>query len=158
MSGQKARAYYDELYKAGGLSRLADQYVCFDEKPENENFFIFAKSDTLKKFLVENNGYATLPAASKAKLTKGFITVRQYSKGLPLGNGLDDYMKDGESWLGDPFQFDKVTKGRMRLQFSFETLRYKRSVEITKVHVTREAAAAYGKCEEISPEVRQKAD
>ena len=29
---QTARNYYDELYKAGGLDRMADGYVCFDDR------------------------------------------------------------------------------------------------------------------------------
>ena len=152
---QKAREYYDELYKAGGLDRIADVWVCFDERPENENFFIFSKSDTLREFLKENNGLNSLPAGSRAQLDKGFLLVRGYNKGVPLGDGQDVYMKDGESWLSDPFQLGKET-GRMRLRLSFETLRYRRSVEVTKDRVSNEVATTYGRCEKISPAVQQK--
>jgi len=70
--GQSARNYYDELYKAAGLDRMADQYVCFDDDPALETFFIFAKSDTLKQFLSDNGGYEKLPAKSKRPCKKGF--------------------------------------------------------------------------------------
>ena len=40
---QTARQYYDELYKAGGLDRMADKYVCFDDEDELKTFFIFAR-------------------------------------------------------------------------------------------------------------------
>jgi hypothetical protein len=153
---QKAREYYDELYKAGGLDRMADGWVCFDEHPENQNFFIFAKSETLKEFLKENDGLKSLPQGSRAQLDKGFLFVRGYNKGVALGDGQDFYIKDGESWVSDPFRLGRGGTGRMRLRVSFETLRYRRSVEVTKDHVTNEAATTFGRCESISPDVRQK--
>ncbi len=155
--GTQARAYYDELYKVGGLDRLAGQYVCFDENPDNHNFFIFATSDALKAAFIEHKQYDGLPPGARAMFRKGFVYVRGYNKGVPLGNGDDQYIKDGESWLSDPFRFDKVTTGRMRLRVSFDTLRYRRAVEVTKDHATHEAATSFGKCEPISAAVEQNA-
>jgi hypothetical protein len=45
--GQSARRYYNELYKAGGLDRMADEYVCFDDDDKLETFFIFGESKTI---------------------------------------------------------------------------------------------------------------
>jgi hypothetical protein len=47
---QSARDYYNEIYKAGGLDRMADVYASFDDDPKLETFFTFGKSETLKQF------------------------------------------------------------------------------------------------------------
>ena len=41
---QSGRDYYNEIYKAGGLDRMADGYACFDDDPKLETFFIFGKA------------------------------------------------------------------------------------------------------------------
>lgn len=78
---QSARDYFNELYKAGGLDRMADEYVCFDNSPELQTFFIFAKSDVLKQFLMDNGGFAKLPKSQQSVFSKGFLIVRGYHKG-----------------------------------------------------------------------------
>jgi hypothetical protein len=158
--GQSARNYYDELYKAAGLDRMADQYVCFDDDPALETFFIFAKSDTLKQFLSDNGGYEKLPAKSKEALQKGFLTVRQYDKGVPLSIE-SSYTKDeGSSWLGEIAYLPQgKTPVRMRFELSWQTLRYKRSLEFLNAnHTMKSQVSRYGRCEEISPAVQQKGD
>jgi len=45
-SAQTARDYYDELYKAGGLDHMADEYVCFDDRKDLGTFFIWRKQNT----------------------------------------------------------------------------------------------------------------
>jgi hypothetical protein len=155
---QTARTYYDEIYNAGGLDRMADQYVCFDDDPTLNTFFIFAKSDTLKAFLESAGGYAKLSAKEKAQLTKGFLTVRGYDKGVPL-SGEDNYIKDGESWTTEVGYINKQSPVRMRFEISWQTLRYKRSAEILKSDLTLQSTVArYGRCELVAPTVRQKAD
>src|ERR1017187_894317 len=49
-----ARDYYNELHDAKGLDNFADQYVCFDNDPSGESFFIFAQSSILRDFLKAN--------------------------------------------------------------------------------------------------------
>ena len=79
---QKARAYYDEIYKAGGLDRMADGQVCFDEDPENENFFIVAESKDIRNFLKLDGSFSKMPKAVQEQLNKDFLIVRGYAKGI----------------------------------------------------------------------------
>jgi hypothetical protein len=82
-----AHDYYEELRKAGGLDQMADQYACFDEDPALETFFLVSKSETLKQFLVMEGAFKKFPLREQALLNKGFIYVKQYDKGVPLGEG-----------------------------------------------------------------------
>lgn len=54
---QSSRDYSKEIYKAGGLDRMADSYVCFDDDPKLDTFFIVAKSETLKQFLISTGDF-----------------------------------------------------------------------------------------------------
>ena len=155
---QTARSYFDELYKVGGLDRMADEYVCFGDEPTLDTFFIFGRSDTLKQFLSDVGGYAKLPAKQKALLNKGFLTVRLYDKGVPL-SAEDTYIKDEDSWVGDVGYLNKQTPMRMRLEISWQTLRYKRSVQILHPNLTlRSQESRYGRCEIIPSGVQQTAN
>jgi hypothetical protein len=66
------------------------------------------------------------------------------------------YNKAGNSWVTDPFTI-QGTKMQERLDVEWSTLRYKRTVEILNPNGTLKAVAAsrYGRCEEVSPDVRQ---
>lgn len=157
VDAQTARDYFNELYKAGGLDRMADEYVCFDDSKELQTFFIVAKSDVLKDFLVSNGQFAKLPKAHQAQLNKGFLILRGYDKGVAVGEE-ETYSKEGDTWLSDVFPIgSQRTPMRIRVSVTWETLRYKRSVEILDAqHELQSQVARYGKCEEISPGVQQK--
>jgi hypothetical protein len=155
---QTARAYFDEIYKAGGLDRMADGYVCFDDDPALQNFFIFGKSDTVKDFLQTNGAYAKLSSKEKAELTKGFLNMRGYNKGVPLSDE-DFYSKDHNSWIMDVGYINKKTPFRMGFEISWQTLRYKRSVELLNPDLSLQSEVPrYGRCELVPPDVRQTAD
>jgi len=81
---QSAHDYYDELYKAGGLDRMADQYVCFSDDADNKNFFIFGQSDAIKDLFKDGGEFAKLPRAEQNALNKGFLVVRGYTRGVPF--------------------------------------------------------------------------
>jgi hypothetical protein len=152
---QSARDYFNELYNAGGLDHMADQYVCFDSSPELQTFFIFAKSDVLKQFLMDNGAFAKLPKSQQAGLNKGFLIVRGYDKGVALSTE-QTYDKDGNTWVTERFDVQKAPM-RMRLGITWETLRYKRAVEILNADSTMKSEVPrYGRCEVIPPDVRQK--
>jgi len=154
---QTARTHYDEIYKAGGLDRMADQYVCFDDDPTISTFFIFAKSDTLRQFLESVGGYTKLSAKDRAQFNKGFLTVHGYDKGVPLSSE-DNYLRDGESWATEVAHIKK-TPLRMRFDLSWQTLRYKRSVEILNSDLSLQSAVArYGRCELVPSTVQQRAN
>ena len=154
---QSARDYYNELYKAGGLDRMADEYVCFDDSKDLDTFFIFGKSDTLREFLEEQHGISKLSKNQQDLLKRGFLTVRGYDKGVPLSSE-ETYDKDDATWVTDTFLVQK-TRMRMRLSIAWETLRYKRTLEILNPDGTLKTPVdRYGRCEVIPPDVRQKAN
>lgn len=152
---QSARDYYNEIYKAGGLDRMADGYACFDDDPKLETFFIFGKSETLKQFLISNGGFKKLSKAQQAELNRGFLTTRGYDKGVPLSSE-ETYEADGASWASEPGIINGM-KMRMRLSIEWTTLRYKRSVEFLNPNGTLKSVAVsrYGRCEEVSPDIQQ---
>jgi hypothetical protein len=83
---QSSRDYFNEIYKAGGLDRMADGYVCFDDDPKLGTFFIVAKSETLKHFLISTGGFKEMSKAQQAELNRGFLITRGYDKGVPLSS------------------------------------------------------------------------
>ena len=153
-SSQIARRYFDELYKAGGLDRMADESVCFADDNDNQNFFIFAQSSHMRELLKADGSFAKLPKATQDLLKTDFLLVRGYTKGVPM-SGEEFYDKDGDSW---------VVKGnigtekmRVRINISWATLRYRRSVEILNPNSTLKSQVdQFGRCEVILPGVPQK--
>lgn len=155
--GQSARQYYNELYKAGGLDRMADEYVCFDDDSRLETFFIFGESKTIREFLIADGSFDKMSKEFQKKLKEDFLILRGYDKGVAIG-GEDFYDHDGSSWVGDKFVLSKQPKtfGRMRFNVTWETLRYKRSVEVLNPDMSLSGQyARYGKCEQVSPQIRQ---
>jgi hypothetical protein len=155
---QSARQYYDELYNAGGLDHMADAFACFDDDPRLQTFFIFAESKMLREFMMADGSFARLDKDVQQKLKQDFLIVRGYDKGVSIGEE-DLYQKDGSSWVNEKFVLSKQPKrfGRMRLNLAWESLRYKRSVEILNPDMSlKSQVARYGKCEEVSPAVRQR--
>lgn len=156
--GQNARQYYGELYNAGGLDRMADAYVCFDDDKELETFFIFAQSKTIREFMIADGTFTKMSKDFQQKLKKDFLIVRGYDKGVVIG-AEDFYDRNEDSWVGDTFILGKQPKklGRIRFTITWETLQYKRTVEILNPDMSLNGQyARYGKCEIVSPEVRQK--
>lgn len=153
---QAARAYFDELYKAGGLDRVSGQYVCFSDDQALNTFFIFGKSSSLRQFLIDVGGYAKLPLAERRLLDKGFLYVKPYDRGVPLGER-STFEADGDTWLLEGLKLDAKTKAKLRIAISWQTLRYKRTIDISQNGGSyTEAAANYGKCQEMPPGVDQK--
>lgn len=158
-NAQSARDYYNELYKAGGLDRMADEYVCFDDSQDLQTFFIVGNSDTVKWFLQHEGEFAKPPKSQQAELNRGFLIVHQYAKGID--NGRMFYAKDDNSWVTDQFTVGSQKKMpmRMRLSITWETLRYQHRVELLNagdLSFTGQAVSHYGRCERIPSDVKQK--
>lgn len=152
---QSARSYFEELYKAGALDRMADEYVCFDDDSSLQTFFIFTTSQTLREFLIQTGGFAKLPKAQRDELNRGFLILRGYDKGVPLSRE-DTLSPDGSSWVEKDIIIDKAP-ARMRFTIVWETMRYKRSVELLNSNSTlRSEYSRYGHCERSPSDVRQK--
>ena len=77
-----ARDYFDELYKAGGLDRMADAYVCFYEAENNQNFFIFGFSKDLREYMISAGTFSKLTKSQQETLKKDFLMLRGYTKGI----------------------------------------------------------------------------
>lgn len=153
---QSAHHHFDEIYKAGGLDRMADGYVCFDDDPNLDTFFIFGKSETLKQFLIQTGEFSKLPRNAQREINHGFLLARGYDKGVPLSSE-EQYMKDGDSWV-EPTVMIKHSKLRVRLSIEWATLRYKRSVEILNANGTLQGVpvSRYGRCEEVPATIQQR--
>lgn len=151
---QTARSYFDELYKAGGLDRMADESVCFADDKDNQNFFIFSQSAHMRELLKADGSFPKLPKETQDLLKHDFLLLRGYTKGVPLSDE-ETYNKDGDSWVQDG-EIGKQ-KIRVRLSISWATLRYKRSVEILNPDSTlKSQVSQFGRCEVIPPGVQQK--
>src|ERR1700674_1075482 len=83
---QTARDYYNEIYKAGGLDRMDDGEICFDDDPKMETFFIFGQSTHLREFLEMNGGLSKMAKPMQEQLKKDFLIVRGYNKGIAFDN------------------------------------------------------------------------
>jgi hypothetical protein len=148
-----ARDYYNELYKAGGLDHMADEYVCFQDTPEVGTFFLFSRSDDIRKALMVDGSFQKLPKATQTKFSTDILFVRGYSKGIPFKD-YDFYSKDGVSYVGDELIVDKNSPHvRIRLTIQWETLRFKRAVEF--IGKPGADVNVYGKCERVSSDIRQ---
>jgi hypothetical protein len=154
---QTARDYYNELYAAGGLDRMADEYVCFQDKQEATPFFIFGHSEIIREFLKANGQFSKLTKTQQRELSKSFLIMRGYNKGIPWKE--ESYFdKDGDSWVTEK---GKLYGGRLRLRLTinWQTLRYKYAAEILdKDGSYQEEKSSYGRCERVSPKVPQVAD
>ncbi len=152
---QTTRDYYNEIYAVGGLDRGAASYVCFNENPDVKAFLIFTESKYLREYMISNGTFDKLSKAQQAELKKEFLIFRAYDKGVPLAT--QEFLSaDGNSWVSDKFMLDKKTPARVRFSISWETMRYKRSVEVLNLDETiNGVVSAYGRCERVSPTVRQ---
>jgi hypothetical protein len=152
-----ARDYYNELYKAGGLDRFADGEVCFDEDASSENFFIFGQSKYIRESMKADGTFEKLTKKMRIQLDKDFLILRGYAKGIPFKD--EEYFdKDGSTWLSPVYDLDPRNSMRIRLTINWQTLRYKRAVEMLDhdLHYKKEVAK-FGKCEDVSPSIRQTA-
>lgn len=147
-TAQNARSNFDELYKAGGLDRVADEYVCFDDDLSIQAFFTFTTSKTLRESFIAKGEFAKLPKAQRDELNRGFLFMRGYDKGVPAPH-VETFYPDGSSWI-EKGQIDKAPI-RIRFTISWETMRYKRAIETT----IRSASAGYGHCEKTPTGVHQ---
>ena len=152
VQAQGAHSYYDELRRAGGLDKRASEYACFDDDKELKTFFTYDESARIKAFFQKTGEWAHMSIASKVEIEKGFVSIRQYDHGVPLGD-LDFYMRDGASFVSEERMLDSKTPVRVRYTVAPSTLRYKKTVELlnAKSHI-RSQLERYGRCEVVADE------
>ena len=153
---QSARDYFKDLYKAGGLDKTADEYVCFDDRPDLRGFFIYADYSTLKQRMTDDGKLAKLSQHQQRMVSNGFLIVREYDRGVPHAEE-DVYYRDGDTWATDPFTVHSLkTPMRMRLTIAQGTLRYQRKVEIlNSASKVTDEVVAFGRCEQVPVTVEQ---
>ncbi len=153
-----ARDYYNEIYAARGLDRMADGHVCFNEDPKNENFFIFGQTKVLRQFLIDTGEFAKRPKEEQAWLSQDKLIVRGYAKGIPFDQE-EIYDKDVNSWVDDIRKVDDKNLMRVRITVNWQTLRYKRAIEILNNDKTFQTElATWGQCEPVKTAIRQTAN
>ncbi len=80
-----ARDYYSELDKAHGLDGFSNEYVCFRDDPNDEQFLTFSKTQDIAKTYPWENFPANKRAAAKAEFEKPGLLMLGYKKGIQLG-------------------------------------------------------------------------
>ena len=155
-----ARDYYKELYNAGGLDRMADGYACFFDDLKDlkiDNFFIFGEGKHLREYMMANGTFEKLSKEAQAAMKTDFLIVRGYTKGVPFGSQ-DFYTKDEDSWVTEERVMKKEDNSatfRMRLDINWQTLRFRRSVEVLNPDLSFQGEIPlFGRCEKIPSAIR----
>jgi hypothetical protein len=157
--GQSSRQYYDELYKAGGLDRLATQYACFPDE-EKGVFKIFSTSEYIRDGMKMTGYYRKLTPAERRDLAKGFLYARTYDHGTANKpeyyekEADDSYVLKGDlkSWPGFSL--------RVTYRLNWATLRYHQILETFKKGspTPTQRRESYGRCEVIDATIKQTGD
>ncbi len=155
-NAQTARDYFKDLYKAGGLDKTADEYVCFDDRPDLKAFFVYADYSALKQRMSDDGKLAKLSQHQQRMVGNGFLIVREYDRGVPHAEE-DVYYREGDTWATDPITVHSLkTPMRMRLNIAQGTLRYQRKVEIlNSASKVADEVVAFGRCELVPVPVEQ---
>jgi hypothetical protein len=148
-----ARDYYNELHDAKGLDRMADQYVCFDDDPTKDSFFIFAQNRIIRDFLKSNGGWSHLSKDQQALLSKDWLILRNYTKGVATAGGERTLSKLDDLWVEEPYKIAGGGSLRYRFAINWQTLRYSAGVDRKTSPSDRYVPVKeyYGRCEEVKP-------
>jgi hypothetical protein len=130
----------------------------FDDDPALENFFIFSETKYFREYLIEKGEFTKLSKAQQAYMNKDHLSMRGYAKGVPF-DSTDVFDQYGNSWIDPERMLNKTTLMRIRFTISWETLRYRRSVETLNMDSTfRSESSRYGRCERISALIPQRTE
>ena len=93
--------------------------------------------------------------SDKSPSKNDYLIIRGYNKGIAFKDE-KFYDKEANSWISDVYDFDARNSMRIRLSINWQTLRYKRAVEMLdhQLHY-KSAVARFGKCEDVSTKVNQ---
>jgi hypothetical protein len=149
-SQKTARDYYNELDKARGLEGFSNEYVCFRDDRNDEQFLTFSKTQDIAKTYPWESFPANQRAAAKAEFEKPGLLMLGYKMGIQNGEPVVfDKDKDdvrGNSWV----MLTKIKGMRIHFTINWRTLRYRWSVEEQKygVWAVVEKADTFGQCED----------
>jgi hypothetical protein len=150
-----ARDYYNELLASGAIDRTTKSHACFQDDSKADSFFVIGESRYFRENTLANGTFSRLPTKTQELMSRDFLMVRGYPKGIPW-KAEEILEKDDASWVSDQHMLDENTPIRIRLTVDAQTLRYKYSVEILNLDLTYlSEVASSGQCEEIPAEVRQ---
>jgi hypothetical protein len=106
---QTVRDYYNEIYKAGGLDRMADGEVCFDDDPKLDTFFIFGQSKHMREFMLMDGTFAKLSkpmqAAKIAPPTFLIFTNQKEPLHFSYQRFLENQLRAKYDFVGTPVRF-----------------------------------------------------
>jgi hypothetical protein len=145
---KSARDYYNELDKAHGLEGFSNEYVCFRDDPNDEQFLTFSKTQDIAKTYPWENFPANKRRAARAEFEKPGLLMLGYKKGIQLGEPVvfdkDDVR--GNSWV----MLTKVKGMRIHFTINWQTLRYRWSVEEQRLGAWTAIGTAdtFGQCED----------
>jgi hypothetical protein len=162
-----ARDYYNELYNAGRLDRLADLYACFFDDPKDEAFFIFAEGIPMRNHLKKIGQFNVLPEDEQDLLDNDYLVSRYYFRGVSKDRVL--MTKKGAIWVGD---WDQHHTRRPNFFIDQRTLHFNRSEEVvisnpasnasnqpqgqvTDLPIPNEHIGNFGKCEKVATRIQQ---
>ena len=152
--GQLSRDSYNELYAAGALGKVISDRVCFFDDPELDTFFMFTESKVIREIMIADGSFPKAGNSLQTRLKEDFLIFRGFNKGIPVDDE-DIFTADHGSWVSARFILDK-RPARIRFEIVRETLRFKRSVELLNPNGTvRSVVSSYGRCEVVSPEIKQ---
>jgi hypothetical protein len=150
-----ARDYFNELVASGGIDRMTKSHACFQDDAKAENFFLIGESKSFRDYSLANGTFSKLPKPTQELMSKDFLMVRGYLKGIPW-RGEEFLDKDQDSWISDQRMLDENTPIRIRFSMNWQTLRYKYTVEVLNMDSTyRSEVASSGQCEELPVEAQQ---
>jgi hypothetical protein len=147
-----ARGYYNELDKANGLEGFTNEFVCFRDEANDDQFMTFSKTQDIARLYPWDNFPVKERAAAKAQFEKPALMMLGYKKGVQIGEPyfLERQDPPGNSWVMPT----KLKNMRIHFTINWQTLRYRWSVERQKNGIWSAAADAFGKCEDRTATVR----
>lgn len=131
-----ARAYYEGLYKAGQLDRLADAYVCeFDTHgtDDTNTFFTFGESTRIRDRLKQIGEFDGLSKQDHELLNQDVAIFRFYTKEVPgaerlvMAKNTEGRTSNvgSEGWATEPRDLnDKGDKTRAIFSIDLRTLHF----------------------------------
>ncbi len=131
------------------MNKGTAEYACFYDDPSNSNFFTIMNSAHLREVMVALGTFNELPKNYQAELRKNFVESRGYKNGVAFSED-ESWDLDGDSWRGPNFSLGAST-GHIRFTISWETLRFRREVEVLQANKTYlPVAENHGRCESIA--------
>jgi hypothetical protein len=165
--------FYEELYNAGQLDRLAALHVCYVEGLNQPAFLTFAESGPMRARMESNGQLKGLPEEDKKLFDQDILWLRLYVKGRESSSEREVMSREDGIWVRHlPDQNGHTT--RILFTFDEKTSRFwygdgdktlpagsgrptqvQAQPEIRDIGSAEEAIGNFGHCEAIPNRVKQ---